>query len=329
MKNNRTLLTFATLFWTFAVCTVAYAQRTDPLDQFSPLRAQTLASYHESGLSGDRTEVPSLVHSLQTHNATDVRKTLLMTLARLGAVDALPAVDDIVRSERGSETHIDSFARAARAYLLAQTEPTPHERSARFFRELGETPNQLNAALQKHVDAVRSRSETWVSTFPFYEADAMEDLADLVYRGPTDEFLADPLVSQVNFNLWFDAQIKVEMARLTPEQQRQTLVDRLAQSRRYDSDEWHEAQILIDLGHEQAVQVVTAKLQEMEGDSKSYALMGFQSLFRVLYACEDSTHSSPVWKHFQEHPNRKLKEIANIVRFEPTNNAPGVTVYGY
>ena len=73
----------------------------------------------------------------------------------------------------------------------------------------------------------------------------------------------------MDFSLWFSPRLKIEMARLTPEQQRQTLVDRLAHAKGYDEVEWHEAQILLDLGHEQAAQAASAKLQEMDADRKS------------------------------------------------------------
>lgn len=322
-------ITLVAVLCSFACCAVLPALAAkDPLDDdFSPIRSQVLEVYHQAGVSGDRSRIPEMIHILQTHNSGDVQMTLLLALARLGANDALPAFDAVIQNKRApTPVMLSNFAQAARARLLAETEPTPHAQAERFFKELGETPDQLSEAIRAYNESMTGSKPI---AYPLRDIDAEDELADLIYHGHAQELLADPLIAQVDFNRWDSTRVKIEMARLTPDQQRQALIDRLAHTKLWYDDQWDEAQLLLDLGHAQAAQLAVAKLQEMDSDSKSYAPEGFRSLFNVLYTAEGSTHQSPAWDHFRSHSDPKIKNAANRVFSGFDTSGKGIMVYGY
>jgi len=229
-------------------------------------------------------------------------------------------MDATIQSRPDPPANTQFFALAARAQLLAQEEQTPHAQIVRFFQELGETPEQVTAALKKYNgDGI----------YPIKERYAEEQLAEMIYHGPTFALLADPLVAQFDFSRCSAAAIKVEMAQLSPEQQRQTLIERLAHTKWDADDEWDMMQILVDLNHEQTAQEVTAKLQEMGRDSKSYTVDGFRCLFNVLDVCENSAHLSPIWSQFTNYPDSAIKDAAIYDYVGHDKSSRGVIEYGY
>ena len=155
---------FLVMLCGLAYCAILPARADwDPLDPFSPTRSQVIESYHQAGLNGDRSRIPEMIHVLQTHGSADIQKTLLVTLARLGAIDALPAFDAVIQNKLApTPAMLSNFAQAARARLLAETEPTPQTQAERFFKELGETPTQFNAVLTAYeiqrLDVTRIQS---------------------------------------------------------------------------------------------------------------------------------------------------------------------------
>ena len=303
------------------------AQEADPLAALSPTqKAQTLDTYHQIGLNGDKSQIAPLIQALKPKSFSGY-SIILLTLARLGATEAIPALDALVPSNPVNYTAGDKLIRITRARILAETEVTPHAQAARFFQEIGETPEQVTSVMQKYINDERAHSPKIVD--PFQEELAEEQLADMIYHGSAQELLADPLISQINFNLWPPARIKIEMAQLSHDQQRQTLVDRLANAKIYTGDDTSEGQILIDLGHEQAVQAVSAKLQVMDADSKSYAPDGFNALFTVLYACQDTDQAAAVLAHYQKDADVKISGQANRVASGFGIAKPGLIVFGY
>ena len=302
----------------------------------TPQWKQMVQDYHSFGLSGDRSHVAEMLPVLKVYGHYYLKGTVLLALARMGATEALPDVEatTLLPSANGflpSDSGFPVLISATRARILAQTEPTAHAQAVRYFQEIGETPVQLNSTLRKYEASLPLVPTTSAHVLPFPNKEVVEEeqLADMIYHGPSQELLADPLMSQVDFGLWYSPRLKIEMARLTPEQQRQTLVGRIAQARQYSIIERQEAQVLIDLGYEQAVQAVTAKLQEMDADPKSYSPNGFLGLFNVLYASEDSTHSSSVWDHFQKSPDQKIRQWAGSAHSGFGIIHPGVTENGY
>jgi len=327
MKKNNLAAAIALALGGFFPCLTLPVRADEaqiPADN-TPRWKQMVHDYHSFGLSGDRSHVAEMLPVLKADGHYYLKGTVLLALARMGATEALPDVE--ATRLLPSDTDFAALVRATRARLLAQTEPTAHAQAARYFQEIGQMPEQLNTALQKY--STDMKQGLYSSTYPTKEVEEGEELADMIYHGPSQELLADPLIAQIDFRLYPGPALKIEMARLTPEQQRKTLVERLSTARGYDVTERQEAQMLIDLGPEQAAQAATTKLQEMDASPKIYPPNAFLGLFNVLYASEDSAHSSPVWDHFQKHPDLRIRHWAVAAHSGFDITQPGVTDNGY
>ena len=261
---------------------------------------QRTEQFKRDGLSGDRTQIPQMIACLDEKEHTAEKFTVWLALSRLGAVEAVPVMDAALkRAFYSPDTYLGEFARAARARLLAETEPTPHTQAARFFQEIGETPEHLSGALEKQ------RQENTVHPVTgqvlWKETADLDMLADMIYHGPGADLLADPLLAPVEFRLSPDADYKVSLALLAPDQQRQKLIGWLMT----DSDAFAPGQLLLDLGRPEAVAAITAKLQELDLDDAAYRQRGYGDLLLVLHKC-DLQHRLPIWyhlRHLSQQPN--------------------------
>lgn len=312
------------------------------LGPFSPVRAErsalvpatpaqrklALEAYHQMGLRGDRSQITPMLHALQANPFSYRSSIIMLALARLGAVEAIPTLDDLLPHDPKKDLDREKFIRAIRARILAETEPTPQAQAARFFQELGKTPGQISTAVTKAMISGPSvLSSSAAEPYPRQEVCAEEQLADMIYHGPTQALLADPLVSQIDFSRSYETGLKVEMAQLSPEQQRHTLVERLAHSVQAGM---YESQLLIDLGHAEAVPEVSSKLAEMGGDSKSYPKGGFYNLFLVLCACQDIDQASALLAQSRKDPDLKIRGAVNLaIVNSDTLTGPGMMLSAY
>lgn len=305
MKIKARTLSVAALLALVCSASVTARAAQDPLDFFSSTRVQTLEGYQKAGLDGESTQVPTMIHALQTHDAADVQKLLLLTLARLGATDALPAINAVIQNKH--HPRVAQFAQAARVRLLAQAEATPQAKVERFFQELGENPAQFNAALQDY----RARYLADPCTPTPTEMDDLEELADMMYYDSSVAEIIKTLATPIDFNADVNASIKSKLALLMTAQRRVSLVDDLAHVvQPTDFKEY----LLLNLGRDEAHQAAEAKLQEMDSDSKSYTPAGFSVLLDLLYLTDDDAHPSPLWDHFRRHADLKVAKAAKMVR---------------
>ena len=283
----------------------------DPLAPLTPAqRKLALEAYHQMGLRGDRSQITPMIHALQADPFSYSSSIIMLALARLGATEAVPTLDDLVPHDPKKDLDRHKFIRAIRARILAETEPTPQAQAARFFQEIGKTPGQISAAVTKAmIPSPSVLSSSAAEPYPRQEVCAEEQLADMIYHGPTQALLADPLVKQIDFSRSYETGLKVEMAQLSPEEQRHALVERLANS---DQAKLYESQLLIDLGHAEAVQEVSAKLAEMGADSKSYPKEGFYNLFLVLCTCQDIDQASALLAQSRKAPDLKIRGAVNL-----------------
>lgn len=252
------------------------------------------------GLMGNRADIPAMIATIKEMDSVPSANqgTTMLALARLGATEAIPAIDKHCPSPVYQDEG-QSFAYAARARLLAETESSPHAQAVRFFKEIGETPNQMNTIIS-HPSQQGSSSAS-KSKAPCKETYAEEELADMIYHGDAVNLLADPLVSQIDFKYSFKAYYKIQLALMTPEEQRQYLINRIIQERYFV---WV-GQLLIDLGRPQAMEVIAAKLEDMDNNPDEYNPEGYKNLLTVLYVCGDH-YQSPIWSHLKHPPQENV-----------------------
>lgn len=279
-------------------------------------RAQQIETFKMDGLTGNTTHIPDMIAALKETEPIEKQYTAWLALSRLGAVAAVPAMNASLKLVYYSpNTDLGEFARACRARLLAQTESMPHAMAVRYFQEIGETPEQLNTAVEQHIHKMHEAPITHIMPQAIYkDRYAVEELADMIYHGPAAELLADPLIAQVDFSLCPDADYKIKLALLTPEQQRKQLVEWLAEYQETrtantvlikEEDTFAIGQLLIDLGRPEAMEAITDKLEEVDKNNQSYKPKTYWKLLFVLYVCGDH-YQSPIWSHLPHYPSPKV-----------------------
>jgi hypothetical protein len=313
MKANQNILTSFLMLSFIALCLmvvpkISYADLLRPLGDKT---AQQIEKYRKEALSSDASHVAEMIEKLQKDDHPDSRTTILRALARMGAVEALPAINEIIAKDPG----IARFAQAARIRLLAETESTPQAKVTRFFKELGESPAQFNAVTRTYNKDMMTNPI--VVPYPM-ERHALEELADMLYHGSYTALMAQPQMAQVDFTLDADADQKFLLAPLPVPQRRTKLVEELSH------ENWrnqHETQLLLELGRKEAGEAALTKLEEMDGDRTTYKPGGFLNMLEVLYASGDH-YQSPIWDKFKHDDDPQVANFACLPRVDNF-------VYGY
>lgn len=256
-------------------------------------KAQQIETFKMDGLTGNRAHIPEMVEALKESQPIEKQYTAWLALSRLGATEAVPAMNAALKLVYYSPNYMrGEFARACRARLLAETEATPHAMAVRFFREAGQTPEQINNAALNTMHEIQDAPRTHVTPKDIYkERRSVELLVDMIYHGPATALLADPLVKRVDFRLWSGADHKLLLAPLTPDQQRQKLVDTLANSSEIN-DTFDCGQLLIDLGRPEAIKLMTAKLQDVLQDQAMYPPGANMKLSLALSTAGDTSQKN-------------------------------------
>lgn len=249
-------------------------------------KAQQIETFKMDGLTGNRAHIPEMIEALKVLQPIEKQYTAWMALSRLGAIEAVPAMNAALKLVYYSpNTELGEFARACRARLLAETEATPHAMAARFFQEFGETPTQMNAILKKYGHDAATDTGGGGVRWREWRGEGL--LADMIYHGLAAALLADPLVKKVDFGLneCGDTLLKIELSLLTPDQQREKLIDDLA----HHGEPILQGQLLIDLGRPEVIKLLTAKLQDVMQNRTMYPLGASSNLSYVLFKAGDTS----------------------------------------
>lgn len=253
---------------------------------------ERLGPARQAGLRADRARIPALVAILQ-EKPTPTRflmETTLLSVAQLGATDALPAINALAQGAKdqdGKDLVEPDVVSAARARLIAEAAAgpdtgTPAQAQAklgRFYQELGETPAALNAVMRGY-EAAQPKAADLPPRNPveFY---AIRQLADMAYRSAYRGFAQLPGVSQVDFALDARSALKVRLAPLSDAERAAWLVQDLSRKAVFGDTENAEAQLGGELGTA-ASAVAAAKLQEMGQHTAQYKHAAFTGLFNLL-----------------------------------------------
>ena len=268
-----------------------------------------------AGLQGDRTQIPDMVLLLQRTPAPDrlLMDTTLHSLAQMGATDALASINALIQSNK--DTNIVNYAKAVRARLLAESQAgfqpdndvQAKGKLDRFYKELGETPGDINAGVAAYLKNLASRVGPGVAPqFPM-ELYAMRELADMAYHSQYAGFTKLPGLSQAQFNLDGRSALKVRLAPLSAADQIAWLIDDLSKKKVITEEESAEIQLASDLGPS-AGQSAAAKLWDMDQHRDNYSRAGFSALFSVITMSGDE--ESNLWDHFKNDPNPLISEYA-------------------
>ncbi len=267
----------------------------------SPAGDDWLARMRQAGLHGDRSQIRYMVEAFQNPVSDDndvsyhIRLSLLRPLAQLGATEALPALEDVIQSDPAKplpgQTYADSWengqiialSKVVRARILAQSsaqgvagdKARASAEVRRFFQELGQTPQSLNAAVaaynaqdRQHLEATRLASDGRHEPVPV-ELFAVRELADMAYRDRYRGFVSLPDVARVDFGQDAGAALKARLAPLSSAQRVATLVSEMSQEKVKDYPTRLRAQLLADEGPS-ALPAITSRQQDVKVHPERY-----------------------------------------------------------
>lgn len=302
-----------------------------PLDDVRDEHRNDVAAIRDAGHERDQSKISHIIEVLTKPPRFNYVYTGLHTLAQMGATEALPTVDLYVNDPSG---YVSNYAVAAKARLLAEStanrmkevKQAPAAKVARFYKELGLTPADLNAALLafNHPElTVSAESRNWSSNQPPLTpigVYAMRELADMAYDGPYQDYASLPGFAQVNFQDDYPAALKMRLAPLSREQRLHTLIEELANKKVLRMENYYEIQLAVNEG-KAASRLAAQKLQEMGLHHEQYASVGFCCLFGMIAAVGDK-EQAPVVERFLHatypevgsYAKQNYRDIVNGVR---------------
>lgn len=275
-----------------------------------PQEAQEAALFTRAGLTGDRSLIPLMIKTLQGNPYPHVSEAALQALGRLGAVEALPTVDNIVNGKMVdmyglSDQFIINAARVAKARLVAESEPKgvtissiqASTKASIFFQTLGISPDEMNVAVANYF---QHGPEERNAPAPLGLC-AMRELADIAYIGKYTNFSALPEISSVKFYLDYQSEIKVKIAPLSHPARAGYLAKELSKISYIGDNEAFEMRLAISEGYDGS-QAAAAQLREMEPNKQKYAREGFAALLDVIGGSGDASQEA-LLSHFSADPD--------------------------
>jgi hypothetical protein len=255
-----------------------------------------------AALHGDRSQLSKLVAELQKPHTYDYVITLLQAVSRLGAIEALPAIDYVINND--NDPYVKPYDQVARARLLAEnaaaTQTDPQQKARikieRFYQELNLMPDQINTQARSYqTDVAQKLREKYPQPL---EVCAMATLADMVYwgsvsSGPTSQaakletqagaasrvvaqsYLNLPGIAKVDFSLFPEDALKLRLASLSHADRIKTLVYELGHESLdapiplQDRVDLAKAQLLVDEGMA-ARPAIVAQLLEITQNHNDY-----------------------------------------------------------
>ena len=288
----------------------------------TPVSVGWLNQMRQAGMRGDRSQIRRMVEIFQNPPAAEAldvayqtRSSLLRPLAQLGATEALPTLDDFIQGDSAKplpgEDYITfsqrkeniALSKAVRARILAQSgaqgvaddKARASAEVKRFFQELGQTPQSLNAAVaayqlknQQHYEAAGRNPDYRHDAVPV-EVFAVRELADMAYRDRYRGFVSLPDVARVDFGQDAGAALKARLAPLSSAQRVAMLVSEISQKKITDNDDLRRAQLLADEGLS-ALPMVVAQQQDFRSHREQYRqkLDGHFGGFSVLDRAQEN-----------------------------------------
>jgi len=293
-----------------------------PIPAVTPQDARQLARLRTAGLRRDGTAVAALIGSLNDPPHPDYTKTALHSLARLGATDAIPAIDHTINT---GDADTACYARASKDRLIAEDAARNVAGAAGtavkidvLYRELGETPEQINAAVAAHYDNGGDSTDPQP-----VEVYALRELADIVYSGAKDSSamaVLPPNAAALNFRLDPPAALKMKIAALPPGMRLPSLIQGLSQKKMLGADEYFEMQLAADEGLP-ASRAAAAQLTRMEADRTQVTPDGCIALLQVIHAVGDKSQV-PLFARLMAGANVEFM-YPDVKNGEPQQIVPG------
>lgn len=205
---------------------------------FAPSMTQEeeLVQFRQAGLHGDRSLIPVMIEALKNPPHSDYLQTSLLSLAQMGATEAMPAIDSVIQDNK--DENVVNFAKTARARLVAEDSvkgiKDPQAQSTaevkRFYQELGVTSAGLNTGVAAYKEMLRQKRASLVITMDAdppiapVELYAMRELADMTYQSPYRAFATLSDVAAVDFSSDAGSALKIRLSSLAHDQRVTTML---------------------------------------------------------------------------------------------------------
>lgn len=271
--------------------------RAAPPQVLPPMTADRLTALRLAGIAGDRSQIPTLIAALESPDA-GVETTALHALAQMGATEALPEVESLVKWPPNAWT--ENYARAAHARLIAEAAPQKRPAFARlqakiitFLTVINFRPTEITAAL-----AVQRRQfpRPLGATFPVC---VCEEIADMIYRSGLQYTRPLPALRGLDFGMDPAALLKIRLSRMPKRQRLPWLIDQISKSQVSGMGELRLVQLAADEGRP-ASRAAAAKLKEIRLHRSRYPFPGFAGLFDVIRSAGDPAQAALVRSFTQD-----------------------------
>lgn len=255
----------------------------EPPEPPRPEKANRLAELNLAGLHGDRARLPEMLQALSgdiyTTNAYDIQ-TALLAVARLGATEALPALDEFIRKPQEPGSWGEN-AKAARARLTVEATLGPISDTASAAERQGAALAKMRGVLAElKLDAAKikaaiaayqqDKQRLYFQQWPV-EAYALRQLADIAYLNGYKPDKSAEDINALDFSPVPDAALKMRLAPLSRSQRIAWLVEDVSVKHDYSISGPHEAQLLLNEGAD-AGRAVAVRLQDMSVHPDRYSL---------------------------------------------------------
>ena len=255
----------------------------------TPEESNQIVQLRGAGLRRDGLSIPGLIVSITKPLHPYYKRTGLHSLARLGAIEAMPAIDGIINT---GDPDTVNYAKASKARLLAEGDASglsgakaTQAKISRFCLELGKTPEEINAGVAAHYD----QGGESVGPQPV-EVYALREVADILYCDAENSRTAavPAAVGALNLQRDFPSALKVKIASLPAAARIPTLIQDLSQKKMLNMNDYFEMQLAVD-GGQSASSAAAAQLVKMEKDKTQYTRPGSIALLQVIYGVGDKT----------------------------------------
>lgn len=168
-----------------------------------------------------------------------------------------------------------------------------------FLSILQLTPDQIyEAVVADNETPVHERTVT-------LEREALRSIADMIYRDPTGAFARSPEVKALRFPD-YPASLKVQLAPMTEAQRLRKITDDLSMTSRGRPFAPWEIALAAEYGRD-AVDAVDAKLKEMDAHRDRYNSGGYDALFHIIWAAQDTARAN-VWRRYRKDPDPGIRD---------------------
>lgn len=288
-----------------------------PLRPINPDEERQINAMRPAGLHGDRSQIPVMIAVLEapSHPHPLVMKTALHALSRLGATEAVPAIDTLISNEGNSD--VGNYARIAKARLLAESSTKGVTNSStraaakmdRFYKETELTSAALNSAIERYHQHLHEKRIGNADSLN--EVYAMREIADMVYEGVFKDYHALAGVSQINFQLDLPSSLKMWLAPLAQRDRVDALIQDLSHQQYNGERERLEIQLAADEGMI-ASHAAADQLRYMDTHRDQYPREGFNALLGVLDLLGDKEQTALV-EHFMHDTDGYIASYARGV----------------